>query len=191
LTREEAEQAEKVRNYMRLAEEQMATVTRIAAQTLGFARSTATPRPFDLVQVAEAALRIHQRTIETKKVHVVRDHPDALVVAPVHTGEMLQVISNLIVNALDALPAHGTLHLRLSKREGKVHIVIADNGYGIRAEHSERVFEPFFTTKEGQGTGLGLALSKRIVERHRGKLRMRSSVRPGRNGTTFRISLQA
>ena len=190
LAQQEAEDAGKVREYLTLAEEQMATVSHIATQTLGFAQPAGPRRPFDLVQVAEAALRIHQRTIESKKVHVLKDLPGA-VVAPVHSGQMLQVVSNLIANALDALPTNGTLCLRLHKRNGRAHILVADNGDGIRAEHSERIFQPFFTTKEGRGTGLGLSLSQTIVERHRGKLRMRSSVRAGRSGTTFRISLPA
>jgi signal transduction histidine kinase len=190
LAREEADNSDKVRNYMNLAEEQIATVNQIASQTLGFAQSSQSPKRFDLVQVAEAALRIHQRTIEAKKIHLIKDLSEA-VVAPVHTGEMLQVVSNLIVNALDALPANGTLRLRLRKRHDKVHFVIADNGHGIRAEHSRQIFQPFFTTKENRGTGLGLALSQTIIERHRGNLRMRSSVLPGKNGTTFRISLPA
>ena len=190
LARQEAADAEKVRNYLSMAEEQMATASQIARQTLGFAQISGTQRPFNLVEVAEAALRIHKRTIESKQVRVLKDVPDA-VVASIHTGEMLQVVSNLIANALDALPANGTLCLRLRKRKGNAHILIADNGYGIRAEHCEQIFQPFFTTKEGRGTGLGLSLSLKIIERHRGRLRMRSSVHPGKTGTTFRISLPA
>jgi signal transduction histidine kinase len=68
--------------------------------------------------------------------------------------------------------------------------VIADNGHGIPAEHLRQVFQPFFTTKKA-GTGLGLALSKRIVEHNSGKISLRSSVRPGRSGTAFRICLPA
>jgi signal transduction histidine kinase len=104
---------------------------------------------------------------------------------PVDTGEILQVVSNLIVNSLDALPADGTLCLRLRKRADEVDLVIADNGHRIPIEHHDLVFQPFFTTKQERGTGLGLAPSKKIIEKHRGKIRMRSSVRPGRNGTTF------
>lgn len=102
---------------------------------------------------------------------------------------MLQVLSNLIVNALDALPASGTLHLRLRKSEGKVHFLIAGNGHGIPAENLQSIFQAFFTTKEERGTGLGLALVKKIVERHDGTIRLRSSIREGRKGTAFKISL--
>jgi signal transduction histidine kinase len=71
----------------------------------------------------------------------------------------------------------------------KVHFVVADNGQGIPTNQIAEIFKPFFTTKEERGTGLGLALSKGIVERHRGKVRLRSSVRQGRSGTVFKISL--
>jgi signal transduction histidine kinase len=102
---------------------------------------------------------------------------------------MLQVISNLIHNSIDALPQDGILRLRLRKAEGEIHLLIADNGHGIPAEYADEIFQPFITTKEERGTGLGLALTKRIVERHRGTIRMRSSVRPGKSGTLFKISL--
>jgi signal transduction histidine kinase len=104
---------------------------------------------------------------------------------------MLQVISNLLKNALDALPHNGVLCLRLRKRLGHIHFLIADNGHGIPAEHRNNIFKPFFTTKEDRGNGLGLSLSREIVERHRGKIHMRTSVHPDRSGTTFRISLPA
>ena len=187
LTLEDADDSAKVRQYMHLAEEQMVLLRYVASEALGFTRNTA-PKPIEAVALAEAALRIHQRTIQARQIRLVKDLPEG-VVAEVYTSEILQVLSNLIVNALDALPDKGTLHLRLRRSQGKVHFLIADNGHGIPAEHARRLFEPFFTTKKEQGTGLGLALSKRIVERHRGRISMRTSVRPGRNGTSFRISL--
>ena len=190
LTLVDAEDPEKVKKYMRQAQEQMAIVSQIASQTLGFVRSSQVPQPMDLVALAEAALRIHQRRIDAGKVRLVKELPESAV-AKVYTTEMLQVLSNLIVNALDALPEAGTLCLRLKKRGGQVQFVVADNGHGIPRENCGKVFQPFFTTKEDRGTGLGLALSRKIVERHRGRISMRSSVRPGRSGTLFRISLPA
>ncbi len=188
LALEEADDPAKVRNYLSRAEEQIATLNQIASRTLSFVRSSQTPRLIDLVGVAEAALRIHQRTIEAKRVRLVKELPENLV-AKVHIGEILQVVSNVIVNALDALPPEGTLCLRLRERYGQIEFVIADNGHGIPKEHAAEIFQPFFTTKQERGIGLGLALSKNIVERHRGKIRVRSSVRPGRSGTIFKISL--
>jgi len=188
LAAEEADHPEKVRKYMSLAEEQMVTLTHIASQTLGLARVSNVPKPIDLVALTEAALRIHQRTIESKKVHLVKDLPRGMVAA-VYTGEMLQVLSNVIVNALDALPSGGTLAVRLRKRQSEVQFVIADNGHGIPAANRGQIFEPFFTTKEERGIGLGLALTKKIIERHHGKISVHSSIRPGKSGTAFKISV--
>ena len=184
---EEADDGEAVRVYLRRIEEQLATLNHIASQTLGFARTTNSPQQVRLATLAEAALRIHQSTMKAKQIRVVKDLPQE-VTAQVYTTEMLQVMSNLIVNSLDALPRAGTLWMRLKQRNREIHIVVADNGHGIPAEHIDRIFEPYFTTKK-VGTGLGLALSKRIVEHNRGKISMRSSVRPGKSGTTFKISL--
>lgn len=190
LTLNDPRDPEKVMKYMRMAEEQMATLNRIVSQTLGFARTLSVPKESDLVDLTEAALRIHQRTIQAKKIHLVKDLPLGIT-AEIRVGEILQVVSNLIVNALDALSGDGTLVVRLRKRRDHVHILIADNGHGIPQEHARAIFEPFFTTKGEFGTGLGLPLSKKIIERHGGKIWVRSSVRPARSGTTFRISLSA
>ena len=190
LARLEADDPEQVRKYMRLAEEQLATLNRIASQTLGFARVAESPKPIDLVGLAEAALRIHQQTMEAKKVHLVKRLPAELV-ASVHSGQILQAVSNLIVNSLDVLHEGGCLTMRLRQTEGGVCLVIADNGHGIMAEHLERIFEPFFSTKDDAGNGIGLSLTKRIIEDHRGTIRLKTSVRKGSSGTTFRIFLPA
>lgn len=190
LTLQDADDSERVRHHMQMAEEQIAALNEIASGTLRLARASPTPRPVDLAVLAEAALRMHQHAIESKGARLVKDVRGDLV-AEVYTGEMLQVISNLMVNALDAIPEHGTVCLRLRKSGSKVRIVVADNGHGIPGEIIGQVFTPFFTTKEGRGTGLGLSLSKKIIDRHNGTIRMRSSVRPGRSGTAFQILLPA
>jgi signal transduction histidine kinase len=190
LTLQDAEEAEKVRDHMQVAEEQMATLNQIATSTLRLARASPSPQPVSLSVLAEAAVRIHQRTIDSKRAHLVKDVRGEIVVEG-YTREILQVVSNLIVNALDAIPDNGTVHVRVRKNGGKVRIVVADNGPGIPKENTELIFQPFFTTKGNGGTGLGLAVSKRIIDRHNGTIRVRSSVRPGRSGTAFQISLPA
>ena len=188
LTREDADDPTKVRVWADMAEEQMRTLNRIASQTLSFARVSTTLRTIDLVLVAEAAIRIHQRKMDNRKIHLVRDLPQELS-ATAHAGELLQVLSNLLVNALDALSPDGIVTLRLSKRFGKARLLIADNGCGISETLKEKVFEPYFTTKKDLGTGLGLALTRKIVARHGGSIRMRSRTGPGKSGTAFQISL--
>jgi signal transduction histidine kinase len=190
LTLNDPHDADKVVKYMHMAEEQMATLNRIVSQTLGLVRATSGSKASDLLELIEAALRIHQRTVSMKKISLVRDIP-AGITAEIRMGEILQVVSNLIVNALDALPVAGTLVIKLRKRTRGAHILIADNGHGIAAEHLTSIFEPFFTTKGEHGTGLGLALSRKIIEAHGGKIAVRSSTRTGQSGTIFKISLPA
>jgi signal transduction histidine kinase len=120
-------------------------------------------------------------------VTVVKDHDRDLPKVPAYAGELNQVWTNLIVNALDAMAGAGTLTVRTA-REGNCALVeIADTGPGIPEDLRPRVFEPFFTTKPvGQGTGLGLDVSWRIVvQRHGGDLRVTSS--PG--NTRFQVLL--
>ncbi len=186
----EATDGEKVRKYMGVAEEEVSRMGAIARQALGFARVARATEPVDLVHLAETALRVHRRTIEGKRIQLNRQMPEELVMEAQH-GPLLQVLSNLIVNALEAMPEAGSLSLRLRKRKNEVILMVADNGHGIAEEHLARIGERHFTTKGAGGNGLGLAISKKIVEEHHGRMRVRSSVRPGRAGTVFRVSLPA
>lgn len=188
LIREDADNPFKVRHWTDMAEEQMWTMNKIASQTLSYARTSSSPRFVDLVAIAHAAVRIHQRKMDLRKLRLVRDLPEELL-AEVHAGEILQVLSNLIVNALEALPSDGTLSLRLSKRSGKARLLVADNGPGIPKEHHQRIFESHYSTKGDLGTGLGLALTRRIVERHGGNTRLKSCTKPGQSGSVFQVSL--
>jgi signal transduction histidine kinase len=96
-----------------------------------------------------------------------------------------QVLLNLCRNAIEAMPAGGLLTLRARCQDGEVVLEVSDTGVGIPADALERVFEPFYTTKEA-GTGLGLAVCRRIVEAHGGRLSVRSQ--PDR-GTTIQVHL--
>ncbi|GIW12399.1 MAG: hypothetical protein KatS3mg061_3456 [Dehalococcoidia bacterium] len=95
-------------------------------------------------------------------------------------------LTNLIFNAVDALPSGGTIQLTAQRQGNRAILEVRDSGIGISEEIQERIFEPFFTTKGERGTGLGLPTVYRIVERHGGTITVRSA--PGR-GTTFRLSL--
>jgi PAS domain S-box-containing protein len=103
-----------------------------------------------------------------------------------NASELREVFVNLIVNAVDAMPQGGKLTICSQLKAGRVNLRFADTGTGMREEVRERVFEPFYTTKGVQGTGLGLAVSYGIIERHKGSISVES--KPGR-GTTFDIDL--
>jgi signal transduction histidine kinase len=111
-------------------------------------------------------------------------------------GELRQVFSNFIGNALDAMPTGGklVLHLRESSltsdraRRG-VRITILDTGAGIPAGVRKNLFAPFFTTKGEKGTGLGLWVSRGIIDKHEGTIHLTSRMRAGKNGTAFAVFL--
>jgi signal transduction histidine kinase len=190
LARVSSEEPEQVRNYLHLLEEQLEVLNTISRQTLNFYRLDETTEAIPVLPLAEAAIRIQQHNIAAKKVQLLKELPDHVVIRG-SWGAMLQVFSNLIGNAVDALSIEGKLQLRATCANGEANILIADNGHGIPAAVRPRIFKPFFSTKKGRGTGLGLAIVKDIVERHHGRIQSWTSTRVGLSGTVFRISLPA
>ena len=124
---------------------------------------------------------------ERGNITVVKDFDDSLPPIPAHPAELNQVWTNLIDNAIYAMPDGGTLTVRTAREDGWVLVEICDTGVGIPEEMQQKIFEPFFTTKPvGQGTGLGLDISYRVVtQRHGGDLRVISE--PG--NTRFQVRL--
>ena len=124
---------------------------------------------------------------QLRGVTVVRDYGTDVPMIDSYAGELNQVWTNLIDNAIDAMGGTGTLHVATRVEDGDVVVDIGDTGPGMPPEVAARAFEPFFTTKDvGQGTGLGLDIARRIVvERHGGTISVDS--RPG--GTTLRVRL--
>ncbi len=188
LVQQEADNPSQVRRFSKMLEEQLETLTKLSRQTLSFYRSPETRESIAIATLAEAALRVHQRKIAAKRINLRKRLP-LDVSAEVHAGDMLQVFSNLIANAVDALPENGTLCISVKSCADEAHVLVADNGPGIPSSVLPNIFDPFFTTKKERGTGLGLAISKSIVEKHHGRIRSRSITRPARSGTAFRISI--
>ncbi|NBC18300.1 MAG: cyclic nucleotide-binding domain-containing protein [Bacteroidetes bacterium] len=144
-------------------------------------------QPTDIHQGLDSTLTMLSHRIRKKAIRVERRYADDLPLVPAHPGELNQVWTNLIDNALDAMGEGGTLTL-VTRREGvTVCIEVIDDGPGIPDDVQSRIFEPFFTTKDvGAGTGLGLDIVRRIVEQqHGGSVRLASE--PGR--TVFTVSL--
>ena len=143
--------------YMREAEEQITILHQIAGQTLTVGRQTQTPISIHLLELAEVAIRIHHRRIAAKRAVIVKDLEQSQLVA-VRPGEIVQVLSNLLGNALDAIEDAGKVTLHIRKRGRQLCLFISDNGHAISAEHLGRLFEPFFTTKNDRGNGLAFRL---------------------------------
>jgi len=120
-------------------------------------------------------------------VTVVREYSEDLPVIQAYAGELNQVWTNIIDNAIDAMDGEGTLIVRARCEDRWIVVEIEDNGPGIPPENQSRIFDPFFTTKgPGKGTGLGLNISRNlIVQKHRGQM----SVKSGPGSTCFSIRL--
>jgi signal transduction histidine kinase len=188
LTKQNAQKPDDVRRHMQVAQAQLERLGEITRRTLSFYREQNEARDFDLVEIAESALRIHAHRLSTGSIELRKDLPERLI-AKVLGGELLQVFSNFLLNSLDALPDKGAvLCLRIRSDQERAYITISDNGHGIHPSIQEKLFQPYVTNKSS-GNGVGLWLSKQIMEKHKGTIRMRSSYRPGRSGTTFRLSL--
>ena len=171
------------------ADQELKRVAHITKQTLGFYKDTGTPSPLNIAEVVEQVVSIYTRRIEARGIAVENQFFDKGIEVVANSGELRQVISNLISNAVDAMPDGGHLVLRVSATPSAVRVTVADNGVGIERAVSKRIFEPFHTTKTDVGTGLGLWVSRQLVEKHGGCIRFRSSTRPGHTGTTFSFTV--
>jgi PAS domain S-box-containing protein len=180
--------SEQAKSLLSMADEELRRVTHITKQTLGFYREHSTPMPVEVAELIKNVRELYNRRLEHKHVRVLERFRSADARVRGIAGELRQVVSNLISNSIDALSLSGALHLRTAVIDNKLRITIADTGTGISSSDRKRVFEPFFTTKEAVGTGLGLWITKEIIDKHHGHIRMRSRI--GR-GTVFCIFLPA
>jgi signal transduction histidine kinase len=188
LTRQNAQRPEDVQKHMQVAQAQLERLGEITRRTLSFYREQNEARDFDLVEIAESALRIHAQRLSGGSIELRKDLPEKLM-ARVLGGELLQVFSNFVLNSLDALPEKdAVLCLRMRSDKHKAYITISDNGHGIHDSIRRNLFQPYITNKKS-GNGVGLWLSKQIIDKHKGTIRFRSTLKPGQSGTTFRISL--
>jgi len=171
---------------------------KIIQQLLEFSRENATEKKTqDLHRILEQAIGLVEHQARFHNVRVERQFDCEIPKVTVDASQMEQVFLNLLVNAGEAMPEGGTLTIKTGRTHGaegpqeriaeKVEIVFRDSGVGIPPQNVGKIFDPFFTSKEvGQGTGLGLAVSHGIVEKHGGTVEVSSVVG---QGTTFTITL--
>jgi len=191
-----ADLGESARILVTTAAAELARVSHIVKQSLSYYRVGTTPRDLDLGEIVNASLEIFSETFRKAGIELEPrlDRGAALLGFP---DELRQVVDNLLLNALEAMPHGGRLKVsvhdssdwkRSDARYG-VRLTIADTGCGIAREHRWRIFEPFFTTKSEKGTGLGLWILRGIIAKHDGEMSLRSSDAKGRSGTVVSIFL--
>lgn len=162
----------------------------IVKNLMTFARPTSMNlEPSDINAIMDRCVRLVQHQLTLKNIELHLDLNKALPPVRCDEGQIEQVILALVMNAIDAIPNGGNLTLtsRRAPHPGEIQIEVRDDGVGMPREVLAKMFEPFFTTKEnGRGLGLGLAISRNIVDRHGGRIEVTSE--PG-HGTTFTITL--
>jgi PAS domain S-box-containing protein len=176
-----------------LAEHEIERVAHITHQALGFYRESNAPGMVQMNTLIDSVLRLYSHKIGSGRIHVVRNLSEC---PPVHgmAGELRQAISNVIANAIDAASAGGVIAVSSrfipARTNGTVEVVVADSGMGISEENLKKIFEPFFTTKKDVGTGLGLWVTKEIVDRHGGAIQVRpSDGHEGLGGAAFILEI--
>jgi len=183
-----------VRQHIDLAMQELQRVSQVTKSMLSLYRESKTPVPVAVKDVLESVLALFETKIASKEASIAKSYQSGLALEG-FPAELRQVFSNFIGNALDAIAQHGAVSIAASKtpahgdRPSGVTITIADNGSGIPEEHLSKLFLPFFTTKGEQGTGIGLWVSKGIIDKHNGTVTVDSSTEPEYHGTSFTIWL--
>jgi PAS domain S-box-containing protein len=187
---------EQARQHLKIADEELRRIAQITRSTLGLYRERdTTPGPVNVTEMIENLLMFYQRQVQSLGVKVEKRFDSSGRVTGV-SGELRQVVANLIANAIDALTITGTklkLHVyessdwRNLSRRG-IRMVVADDGPGMNTETQANLFRPFYTTKGQKGTGLGLWVSHGIISKHGGTIRLRSRT-GARHGTCFSVFL--
>jgi two-component system CheB/CheR fusion protein len=182
--------------HARMADEELRRVAVLVKQSLAFYRESSVPSPVKPEEVLDAILELYAKRSEAKSIVTTKQYRSNGFAVTSYPGEVRQVFTTLLLNAMDAVAENGQITIRIRKspdwrnrKSSGVRISIADNGAGIPVNNIRRIFEPFFTTKGEQGTGLGLWVAKGILDRLGGSIGMRTSVRPHKSGTIFTVFL--
>ena len=193
-----SEELDEIRELLAQAESELGRIAHITRQSLGFYRETATAARFQPSRIVREVAEFYAPRAANLGVAISVNAAAGAEVIGI-PGELRQVLSNLLANSLDACSRGSLIRIEaasavdprapLDPAKAGVRITVADTGSGIRPDYLKTVFEPFFTTKKDTGTGLGLWVSRELVEKHGGSLRVRSSTVPGRSGTVFSLFL--
>ena len=175
-------------NYLSKMESELTRSTRLIRNLLDFARqSPPSLRSVSINDVVDRALDLAAHSAELQNIEVMKEFSPSLPNIMADFDQLQQVCTNLIINAVQAMPEGGRLTLHTSTSDNWLKIEVRDTGCGISQENLRKLFTPFFTTKgKGKGVGLGLAVAHGIIQRHQGRIEVQS--KEG-EGTTFTIYL--
>jgi PAS domain S-box-containing protein len=188
LVKVSAESPDDVRQYAAVAEGEVARVSHIARQTLGYYRENTAAVLANISELAGDAITVYEPRCRTAQIRI-EGRLRATKRIVMRTGELMQVISNLIANAIYAMPHGGVLTIATEDVEGGVELTIGDTGVGIPAEKMGRIFDAFYTTRGSFGTGIGLFVAKQFVEGHGGRISVKSETEGEHRGTRLAIFL--
>ena len=167
---------------------QVERITKVMNQLLAFARRrTPERRAVDFGEILDDSLEMFQERIAHSRITVEKTIEPSMPLVRADRDQLIQVLINLVMNSIHAMPEGGRLRLSLDRENSQARLGVSDTGHGMPEEIRSKVFEPFFTTKDfGKGTGLGLTVVKGIIEEHGGTIAVESAVD---KGTTFWIRL--
>jgi signal transduction histidine kinase len=198
LLRQIDELDEQATAYIELASHEVTRMSEIVQQTLRFHRQSTRPAVTNINEILDSVLSLHGGRVRGLQVDVERRYRGDVELF-CFSGEMRQLFANLIGNALDAMPSYeGRLivEVRYSRSWENpsikgIRVIVADTGCGMGPAILRRIFEPFFTTKDATGTGLGLWVSAEIIQKHHGRVRVRSrsAQESVKSGTVFMVFL--
>lgn len=191
-----ADTPEPVLKYLETMDGELKRIAHITRQTLGFYHERVVPATFNIAALLDSVIDLLQAKIRSTHASVDLRCDRKLEFSAVR-GELRQVFSNLLANSLDAVGEHGKVTLKAARsRNAKdgidcIRVTVADNGKGIDLAALSQIFEPFYTTKGDIGNGLGLWVSKQLIEKRGGSIRIRSCRSGKYRGTSFSITLPA
>jgi PAS domain S-box-containing protein len=178
-------------NYLSSAEDELGRVSHIAKQTLGYYREHASAKRASLSEIVLHAILIYEPRCLAAGIHMRKSINSSREIV-LRRGEMMQVISNLIVNSIYAMPTGGILSITVDDTHGPpdgIVLSVEDDGVGIPGDVLPRVFDAFFTTRSTVGTGIGLFVAKQFIEGHGGRIAIESRNKAEDHGTTVRVFL--
>lgn len=194
LIRSDESMSPQSRDYLETADRELIRVSQVAAQTLRFHRQSTRPMTIAPETLMDEVLALYGGRLVNFNINVQREYaPDVQLTC--YEGDVRQVLNNLIGNAVDVMRNGGWLRVRTrpstlwSTGRAGVRITVADTGGGMTPKVAKHIFEAFFTTKGNNGTGLGLWISSRIVHKHQGALKVRTSTANEHRGSVFTLWL--